>query len=164
MCGNQLSYTRLHRILLLSIALALGACTTPRPAVKVIAMSHARAAATSGPEVLVYMEVVNPTSRDLRLSRLDYRLEADSWFETRGSVRLGRAVGPKSSTVVEIAVPVRSAGDKADGVVYKLEGRLFARADHVERSWTVDAAGEIRTRNAQKRFRIPTTVDVADRE
>ena len=127
-------------------------------------MSQARAATTNGPEVLVYMEVVNPTSRDLRLSRLDYRLRADSWFETRGSVRLGRAIAPNSSTVVEIAVPVRRIGKADDGVVYRLDGRLFARADHIERSWSIDAAGKIRTRSARKRFRIPATVDVADRE
>lgn len=163
MGGTQLAYTNLHRILLVAI-LGAGACTTARPGVKVIAMSQARAATTSGPEVLVYMEVVNPTSRNLRLSRLDYRLSADSWFETRGSVQLGRAVGPKSSTVVEIAVPVRRSGDRDGGVLYKLEGRLFARADHVEHSWAVDAAGEINARKARNRFRVPAAVDVADRE
>ena len=74
-------------------------------------MSQARA---TSPKVLVYMEVVNPTSRDLRLSRLDYRLQADTWFESQGSVQLGRSVGPKSSTVVEIAVPVRSLEGNGD--------------------------------------------------
>jgi LEA14-like dessication related protein len=157
-----LSYTNLHKLLIAaSIAFAAAACTTARPAIKVIAMSQART--TSAPKVLVYMEVVNPTSRDLRLSRLDYRLEADAWFESQGSIQLGRAVAPKSSTIVEIAVPVRRLeGQSADAVLYKLKGRLFARADHVERSWKVDATGEIKTRTARQRFRIP--VDVADRQ
>lgn len=123
-------------------------------------MSQTRA--TMSPKVLVYMEVVNPTSRDLRLSRLDYTLQADTWFESQGSVQLGRAVGPKSSTVVEIAVPVSRHDGEADGVLYKLKGRLFARADHVERSWNVDATGQIKTRTARGRVRVP--VDVADRE
>lgn len=121
-------------------------------------------ATTRSPEVLVYMEVVNPTGGDLRLSRLEYRLSADSWFSTQGSVRLARAVAPSSSAVIEIGVPVKhfARGNRAPGINYQLHGRLFARANHVERSWKVAAAGEIKTRTA--RFRFPVKVDVADAE
>lgn len=125
-------------------------------------MSQAQARPAKQRTVLVYMEVVNPTARDLQLSRLDYRLSADAWFSTEGTVSLARAVAPRSSAVVEIAVPVdHVAARRGDGVVYQLKGRLFAQADHVERSWSVTASGEIRDRSA--RFRFPASVDVADR-
>lgn len=128
-------------------------------------MSQAQAtSAARSPEVLVYMEVVNPTGGDLRLSRLEYRLSADSWFSTEGSVHLARAVAPSSSAVIEIGVPVEhfTRGNRAPGVSYQLKGRLFARANHVERSWKVVASGEIKTRTAK--FRFPVKVDVADAE
>jgi len=131
---------------------AVGACATASPEVNVIAMSQGNSARSS--EVVVYMEVVNPTGRDLSLSRLDYRLSADSWFESKGTVGLNRSVAARSSTVVEIAVPVAELqGSSALGVPYRLRGRLFARADRVERSWKVDASGELKTNVASFRIR-----------
>jgi len=139
-------------LVFLGTAAFTSGCTSVQPQVKVIAMSQAQRA--KAPEVLVYMEVVNPTKRALSLSRLDYHLSADSWFESNGTVGLSRRVAAQSSTVVEISVPVSEfEGRGSPGVPYRLVGRLFARADHVERSWKVDAAGELQTRAA--RFRIP---------
>lgn len=122
-------------------------------------MSQANAEARTQ-ELVVFVEVVNPTSRDLKLSRLDYSLSADSWFETDGSVALSRTVQRRSSTVVEIAVPVERAASDADRAAYRLRGKLYALAGHVERSWRVDATGEIRTKRA--RFGFPARLDVAD--
>jgi len=150
--------THLRHLLLVSLMAAMAACTTVSPEVKVIAMSQAQSTSRSAPQVLVFMEVVNPTSRDLSLSRLDYRLSADAWFESNGTVGLSRRVAAKSSTVVEIAVPISELqGKSAVGVPYRLKGRLFARADRVERSWSVDAEGNLETRAAS--FRIRGTGD-----
>ena len=133
----------------IATAVLFAGCATAHPHVKVIAMSQSRTVAAKKPEVLVFMEVVNPTSRELSLSRLDYQLSADHWFESNGSVDLARRVAARSSTVVEISVPIAELeGKSSPGVPYRLRGRLFARADHVERSWKVDAAGELQTRAA----------------
>ncbi len=117
-------------------------------------MSQAKQTRSTGPEVLVFMEVVNPTGRDLELSRLEYRLSADTWFESNGSVGLARNVAARSSTVVEISVPAYELqGRGTAGVPYRLQGRLFAHADRVERSWKVDAAGRLETHAASFRIR-----------
>jgi hypothetical protein len=164
MCGETLTYIRRYITFLATSATLAAGCATAQPEVKVIAMSQAQARPARAKQVLVFMEVVNPTNRDLQLSRLDYRLSADSWFSTEGTVSLARAVAPNSSAVVEIAVPVDDiASRRAPGVVYKLDGRLFAHADHVERSWSVTASGEIRDQSARFRFPAPAAdVDVAE--
>jgi hypothetical protein len=92
--------------------------------------------------LVVFVEVTNPTDRNLQLSRLEYQVHADSWFESKGQVRVTREIAPKESAVVEIPVPVEHAGQVSEGKVpYSLEGRLFAVEDHVEHSWKVALHG-----------------------
>ena len=141
---------KLKLVVLIGLSVAVS-CASARPHVNVVAMSQSQGRGTTQgqPEVLVYMEVVNPTGRELQLSRLEYQLSADSWFESQGAVELVRRVAAKSATLVEIAVPVAELeGKSSSGVPYRLRGRLFAKANHVERSWPVDASGEIETRAA----------------
>jgi hypothetical protein len=99
---------------------------------------------TARRSLLVFVEVVNPSSRDLRLSRLEYKVRADSWFESQGQVRVERDIGAGSSAVVEISVPVQHTGaSHAATVPYTLEGKLFALEDKIERSWNVAVRGAI---------------------
>jgi hypothetical protein len=143
--GSYLSIHRLTLVGLLILGLSASACTGPNPHVKVIGVGQARApsVAERSQVLLVFVEVVNPTRRDLRISRLEYTLSADSWFETSGKVSLARDVGAGSSAVVEIAVPLERVRDMPRGAAYNLEGKLFAREERYERSWKVAVKGAL---------------------
>jgi hypothetical protein len=135
------------------LALAgLSACGGATPRVKVLGAEQRRQRA-EGAVLTVFVEVVNPTERDLALSRLEYDLAAERMFARRGQVELSRRIGAGSSAIVEIAVPVaRDLSGALDGVPYRLAGRLFALGDHRERYWTVELRGELaatRTAGAQ---------------
>ena len=149
---------RLQRlVVLLAIWLALGlalgtslaGCATTSPSVKVLGFTEGVAASSRSDSLVVFVEVVNPTQRELALSRLEYRLDARSWFQTDGSVVLSRVVAPGSSTVVEVPIRFhRLAGYGHDGqsdsdqaVSYSLRGRLWAMSEQVQRSWNVEVAG-----------------------
>jgi hypothetical protein len=120
-------------------ALATG-CATATPDVKVIGVSEARA---HDDRVLVmYVEVINDTGRELRLSRLKYKMAAESWFTHDGIEPLSRTLVAHSSAVVEVQVPWvgRSA---ATAVPYHLNGTLVAVDERVERSFKVTASGTL---------------------
>jgi hypothetical protein len=122
--------------------LATGCNTGTRPRVNVLGVQETRAAPRNA--LLVFVEVVNPTSRALTLSRLQYRVRATSWFESAGQVRITRQVGAESSAVVEIPVPVERATTADDGrIPYVLEGKLYAEEDGMERSWDVAVKGAL---------------------
>lgn len=93
----------------------------------------------------VFVEVHNPTSRNLNLQRMEYRLVADDWFDTKGKVKVQRTIAAGASAVVEILVPMgdtpRSEGMR--GVPYTLDARLFAVGDQTERSWRLSAKGAL---------------------
>lgn len=134
----------LRNLLLASLAaLAVSACSSASPQLKVIGVGQAQ---SRGPGVgdarmlVVFVEVVNATQRDLELSRLEYELAADSWFSSEGAVRLSRDLTARGSVVVEIPVPYKprvAAGE----VAYTFRGKLYANDAHVERSWKLDQNG-----------------------
>lgn len=135
-------YFRRHVSLLGSVlSILLAGCAASSPRVTVLGVEQAQTAPRRS--LLVFVEVVNPTGRDLRLSRLEYKVRADSWFETSGQVRVERDVGAGSSAVVEIPVPVQQAGAHEGTIPYTLEGKLFALEDKIERSWNVAVRGAI---------------------
>jgi hypothetical protein len=153
-------YLRRH-LPLLAIALAafVSACATSSPRVTVLGVEQAHQ--TPRRSLLVFVEVVNPSSRDLRLSRLEYRVRADSWFESSGQVEVEREIGAGSSAVVEIPVPVRHAGEShAGSIPYTLEGRLFALENKIERSWKVAVRGALGRADRNS----PVRVTAADAE
>ena len=93
----------------------------------------------------VFVQVHNPTSQNLKLRSLEYRLVADDWFDSRGKVSVERVVLAGASAVVEIRVPISEDADQSSirGVPYTLDARLFATADKTERSWKLHAAGAL---------------------
>lgn len=108
----------------------------------------------------VFVEVHNPTSRNLSLQRMEYRLVADSWFDTTGEVEVRRTIAGGASAVVEIVVPVADAveQERLGGVPYTLDARLFAVANKTERSWNLSAKGALASSRGLRR-----PLQVADR-
>ena len=145
----MLAHLSLHRVnrAVLGFVLALGfaGCASATPQLNVLGVSDTGSNARSSEHTMVvFVEVVNPTGRDLELSRLTYELEASSWFLANGDVSLSREIPQGSSAVVEIPVRVQDvAGTGAEGVPYELRGRIYARDDRVIRSWSVKVRGAL---------------------
>jgi hypothetical protein len=131
------------RLLVLLVGTTLAACGGASPHVKVLGAEQS-GAGMGAPVLRLFVEVVNPTGRGLRLSRLEYDLSAERVFATKGAVSVERDVAAGQSAVVEIVVPVdRRAAARLAGVPYKLDGRLFAHADHMDQYWPVRLRGEL---------------------
>ena len=134
------------RSLIVALSLSLvSACAGGAPDVKVLGVSEAsahRGAARDDRVLVMYVEVINDTSRELRLSRMSYQMEAERWFSHRGVVPLTRVLGAHSSAVVEVPVPW--VGRSAEiAVPYRLAGTLVAVDERIERSFKVDAEGTL---------------------
>jgi hypothetical protein len=134
------------RLVFLSIVTSLVvACAGPAPQIKVLGVSETGSRPAPTRELVVFVEVVNPTAHHLRLSRLEYRLKAHQWIDSDGHVPITREVAADSSMVVEIPVPVRDQGRAADAEVpYTLQGRLFVVDKQMERSWPVEVQGTLK--------------------
>jgi hypothetical protein len=133
----------LPALIVFASALLTGCAAGPTPRVKVLGAEQVRAHA-GGPSLIVFVEVVNPTDSDLALSRLEYDLSADALLRAKGSARVDRRIGPDSSAVVEISVPVeRKVAAALPGASYRLAGKLFAHGDHMEQFWKVEVKGEL---------------------
>jgi len=135
-----------------TLAVGLFGCSTAAPQVKVLGVSRTattpaeRRSAPGERTLVVFVEVVNPTQRDLHLTRMEYRMAAHPWLEAKGNVPLSREVASDSTAVVEIPVSYRDAesGQSApDSVPFELHGRLFSLERRVERSWHVKVSGTI---------------------
>jgi hypothetical protein len=132
------------RWLVLAGTLLVAACAGPSPQVKVLGAEQGRVHRPGARVLTVFVEVVNPTGRDLALSRLEYDFQAKDVFAERGHVDLDRRIGAGSTAVVEIPVPVDArALARMGGVPYRLVGRLYAQADPGERFWSVSVKGEL---------------------
>ena len=140
-------------ILPLGALLAATACGAGRPEVKLLGASPATA--DSAHRVLrVFVEVINPTGRDIELSGMDYTLRAERWFDAAGHIALRRSVTARTSAVVEITVPLTGAPDEVAGVPYRLEGTLFGHSEHVERSWRIRASGALASASEGEAARV----------
>lgn len=144
MSGHLSLHARLSSLLgaaALAVFLVATGCTSSAPRIKVLGVEQTQRAPRQS--LVVFVEVVNPTGRNLTLSRLEYRVRAQSWFETKGEVRLTRQIGAESSAVVEIPVPVERAAASEEKIPFTLEGTLFARENQIERSWDVEVKGAL---------------------
>ncbi len=139
---------RVATVLCLSCSVFTLGCSSKGPQVKVLGVTQPKEPMAQQ-RILVFVEVINPTRHDLRLSRLEYNFHADSWLDSEGKVGLAREIAPGASAVVEIPVPVRARdGALPAGVPFTLEGTLFAQDDRFERSWVVHAKGNLRNTGA----------------
>ena len=98
------------------------------PELRVIGMQEERAGD------VVYVQVTNPASRPMRLTKLEYRF-ASSHGSTvsEGEVALAREVPAGEAVVVEVPLD----GD-AEGAT-QLRGKLIAEQDHIIKSFKVSA-------------------------
>ena len=113
----------------LLLAFAVGCAHSKSPELRVIGMQHE----TTAREV-VYVQVTNPASRPMRLTKLQYRFAASGGaIVSEGEVSLGREVGAGAAVVVE--VPMIATADEA----MMLRGKLIAEQDHITKSFNVSA-------------------------
>ena len=126
-------------------------CAGPTPAVQLLGISSSEP--VSPTEVLLFVEVTNPTQRDLTLSRFDYELETDGLLTDKGRVPLTRELSAGATAVVEI--PVRGVKKEAAGVALQLRGRLHATEDRVPRSWPFASKSSV-----EREVEVPGSITV----
>lgn len=136
----------------LFFGLTAAGCAAKAPQLKILGVGQADSrdsrdshhdGGARGRMLVVYVEVVNRTDRDLELSKLEYTVAAESWFSSEGAVRLSRVVGPNATAVVEIPVPFKPRAEAPAGVAYSLRGKLFAQDSQIERSWSIRSDGTL---------------------
>jgi LEA14-like dessication related protein len=133
---------RLHRLALaLGVATALaagaGCATTSSPQLKVLAVEPQRRVVPER-SVVLYVEVVNPASRPMRLQKLQYTFAAHGAAPAYGEVPLTRTIDAGAAVVVEVPVAL---GDNslAPGETLTLRGKLYAELDRMVRTFPVSA-------------------------
>jgi len=105
-------------------ALVAGACHTQKtPELRVLGTS---------PE-LVYVQVSNPASHTMRLTRLDYTFAADGATVAQGELELSRDVPAGQTAVVEVPL------DEAPAVPVTMTGTVTAEVDEIVRSFSLSA-------------------------
>ena len=130
---------RLHFLLLFCIGLF--ACTSSNPKISVLGVKAPRPGTRI---VKVFVEVLNPTNQAFSLEHMEYRFVAEDWIDASGKVQVKRNVAAGSKAIVEIRVPLReNVPLEAMGVLFQLEARLVGFVDKGERSWKVQAKGEL---------------------
>jgi hypothetical protein len=86
---------------------------------------------------VVFVQVSNPASHSMRLTKLEYTFDADTGKEVAsGEVDLARDVPAGAAVIVE--VPLDSDAPPAAGPI-TLRGTLTAELDRIERSFPVSA-------------------------
>jgi LEA14-like dessication related protein len=81
----------------------------------------------------VFVQVTNPASQPLKLTKLEYTFAADGATLSTGEVPLEREVAAGAAVVVE--VPLDMAGDKATS----LQGTLTGEIDQIVHTYAVEA-------------------------
>jgi hypothetical protein len=123
---------RLARILitvgLLAIGLVTGACHTgPSPQLHVLGVHE------EPRHDVVFVQVTNPASHAMRLTRLEYRFAAAGHTVSAGEMALARDVPAGQAIVVEI--PLDGASEKP----MTLFGKLTAELDQIVQNFSVSA-------------------------
>ena len=137
-----MSSPRLHNrilgaLLAASLAATAACATAQTPQLKVLAVEPQRRAQPSR-SVVLYVEVVNPAGRPMRLQKLQYTFAASGERGTAGEVPLTRTIQPGAAVVVEVPVTIESA-DLTPGETLTLRGKLYAELDRMVRTFSVTA-------------------------
>lgn len=119
------------RVLVLACLVALGAgCHAAKsPELRVIGAQEART------REVIYVQVTNPASRPMRLTKLEYRFASSGGSTlSQGELALGaREVAAGAAIVVE--VPLDGTSEEP----MTLRGKLTAEQDHITKSFKVSA-------------------------
>jgi len=116
-------------ILALLLLLAVGCRPAKSPQLRVIGLQEARA------REVVYVQVTNPASRPMRLTKLEYRFASSGGSTlSEGELTLHSREVPAGSAIV-VEVPLESAPEEA----MTLRGKLTAEQDHITKSFKVSA-------------------------
>ena len=83
---------------------------------------------------VVYVQVTNPASRPMKLTKLDYTFAADGRTVSQGEMSLDEREVPAGSAVV-VEVPL----DNAPAEPVTLNGKLTAELDQIERIFSLQA-------------------------
>ncbi|HEY0254840.1 MAG TPA: LEA type 2 family protein [Kofleriaceae bacterium] len=108
------------------LSLAACATTSSKPELRVLGTNN------SAREV-VFVQVTNPASHAMKLTKLEYSFAADGATVSTGEVLLQRDVPAGAAVVVEVPLDVDSS--KA----LTMEGTLTAESDQVVRTFPVEA-------------------------
>lgn len=119
----------LRSLVLASFVVLAGACAgTKSPELRVISLQDARA------REVVYVQVTNPASRPMRLTKLEYRFAGSAGSTlSEGELPLAREVPAGAAVVVEI--PLEETPEEP----MTLRGKLIAEQDHITKSFKVSA-------------------------
>ena len=118
----------LRLLLLIAIVLAATACHSARsPELTVLGVREAAR------HEVVFLQVTNPASRPMRLTKLEYTFASQGESVSSGEVSLSRDVPAGAAVVVEVPLDVET-----DGPV-TLRGKLIAELDQIVRTFTVSA-------------------------
>jgi hypothetical protein len=123
--------------LALLLALGASACASSKPYVSVVGTAQAPGDSAER-QLVVVVEIHNPTGTPLRLSELEYTLGRHGTpMNTRGRVQLRDTVAPGHTSTVDIAVPL-AAGSSA-AAAYDINGHLHGYAGDLEMNWKIAA-------------------------
>ena len=107
--------------------LAVAACAPKGPEVRVLGVHEARR------HEVVFVQVTNPASRPMRLTKLEYTFASQGTTIKTGALPLSRDVPAGSAVVVEVPLDL-----EVDGPV-TLRGKLTAELDEIVRIFSVSA-------------------------
>jgi LEA14-like dessication related protein len=120
--------------LALALALVLGIAVTGCPAAQTPSVRVLGVHEASRHEV-VFVQVTNPASKPMRLTRLDYVFASQGQTVSEGAVPLARELPANSAVVVEVPW----TGEAPDGEALTLKGKLTATVDTIVKSFSVSA-------------------------
>jgi len=108
-------------------AFALVGCAPKGPEVRVLGIHEARR------HEVVFVEVTNPASRSMRLTKLEYTFASQGSTVSTGKIALAREVPAGSAVVVEVPLELSVDGPMT------LQGKLTAELDQIVRTFSVSA-------------------------
>jgi LEA14-like dessication related protein len=114
--------------LLVCLALLAGGCHAAKsPELRVLGLNEASASQ------VVFVQVTNPESRPMRLTKLEYKFAAAGATVSHGEVPLGRDVPAGAAVVVEVPLELETHRPLV------LTGKLVAELDQMVREFQISA-------------------------
>lgn len=123
--------------LVVALALVCGIAVTGCPAAQTPSVRVLGVHEAARHEV-VFVQVTNPASKPMRLTRLDYVFASHGQTVSEGAVPLARELPANSAVVVEVPL----IGDAPQGEGLTLKGKLTATVDTIVKSFSVSAKVE----------------------